>query len=213
MNLTYEFIDGTTPNLAEKIGKRELTLLVKLLEELEHPDREKTKQAFGYAPTPEAWNNEALGQYLSKTLPDRMRSYTDNQGQGYSFFILRDESTGDPVALASGNIRPTHVRVLNFIVDEPYRKQGLGAVLMREILHKAAELDKQEVVVPLSDVAVKKGRVKDYNSIMHRLGSAEEIEEKPNPQHPEGTELHVPARIFKAIAQAQQSSGPDLPGN
>lgn len=160
----FDIVNKDTPGYLDRINKRELTMLIEMLEDLDHSKTEKTKAAYGYE-GPGQWDDAKLAEYKNTILKSRMEE------KGYSFFSLRDES-GEIVALASGNagVDRTQLRLLNFTVDRDERGQGHATELLKRISNYAAETGFEKIVMPLSKHAREKGREEMYRHMVRKLG-------------------------------------------
>lgn len=159
----FEVINKRTPNYLSRIGKPELTMLIHMLEDLEHGNLSSTLERSGYQNG--AWDEAKLANYKLHILKPRMEE------EGYSFFTLRD-TNGHLIALASGNAsdNKSQLRLLNFAVDRDHRLQGVGTELMKQVSNYAATHGYQRIVMPLSHHAIEKNNIAIYQNMVKNLG-------------------------------------------
>ncbi len=194
--LTFDVIDKNTPDFLAKIDKKELTLLVHMLEDLEHSATASTKQAYGYHEDTAKWDEQKLAAYKAGTLNARMLE------KNYTFFVLRDQNN-EVVALASGNAPDdkSQLRVLNIAVDRNARGQGHATELMKQLADWAAQKEFAEIAIPLSEHAIAKGNVDVYQHIAQGLGL--EAATRPHPDDAKSIELTVAPKRLIAVAEPE----------
>lgn len=158
-----DIINKDTPDYLTHVDKRELTMLVHMLEDLKHSATESSKQTYGYHDDHAQWNHDALAEYKAGALAKRMTE------KGYTFFLLHDDN-GELVALASGNAGEdkTQLRLLNITVGREHRKRGHLDELLKRVSDFAAEHDYESIVIPLSVHA--KANVGLYQHIAEKIG-------------------------------------------
>ncbi len=197
--VTFEVIDKNTPGFLEKIGKKELAMLVQMLEDLEHPALDLTAKAYGY--NGGEWDEAALAAYKNGRLRDRFSN------ENYTFFLLRD-AKGETVALASGNALEdkSQLRILNFTPDRGHRGNGYDRELMKRIAHYAAEREFEKVVMPLSHHAVAKGDVELYRHIAETVELETAV--RPHPWDPKSVEFVASPKKFLSLTHGDDGMLP-----
>ena len=141
---------------SSKLGKSELTLLVKMLTELKSTALESFKSTCGYHEDPEKWDTTKLEAYQKVTLATRMKD------KGYTFFILRDEK-GDVVALASGNVNEggkQELWIFNMVTAEKARGGHMASnTLLSHIADFAIRHELKKIGGVISPNSVEKGNL------------------------------------------------------
>ena len=165
--MKFEVIHKDTPGALDKIDKKELGMLVKLLKSIEHPYLKKAVDSYGCNEECTKWNDKTLAKYKKTTLNDRMNS------QGYRFYILKDNE-GEVLALASGDLSKDKKKfeIRNFIVNDEDngKKSGVDTYFIGKVTNSLAKQGVKEATMRLSKYAQKHGDVESYERILNKLG-------------------------------------------
>jgi len=62
--------------------------------------------------------------------------FTTHQQSGFGTVIVDDQNRGRISVLTDGPYSPTKHSVTDFFVDEKFRRQGVGAALVREVIRR-----------------------------------------------------------------------------
>jgi|GEM_PF-5569531 len=164
---SFEVIDKNTPNYLKRIGKQELTMLVHMMEDLNHAATNFTKEVYGYpANGIGEWDETKLAQYKSGSLTKRMAGQ-----EGYTFFLMRNIQ-GQLVGLASadaGNKALLYLR--NIAISREHKHDGsVLEHLLKNISNFALDNGYKKIEIPLSKNSQAMGDVKTYQEVAEKIG-------------------------------------------